>query len=480
MPSALPKYQQLAERTQRFLQATAQPGDRLLSIRDFAGREHVSISTAQRVYEELELRGLIESRPRSGYYFSSPASCCPKSLPVASQKMALPHNRQEWLAWLDNQGSREWQAHNYSAYFATGKPDTSMAGVQALNRILRRLTRNDHTGYMEYGPLLGDVTLREQLVQRVAQAGAAAEPDQLLVTCGGQEALYLAVNAITERGDLIAVESPAYHGIIGTLEHSGRKAIEIPTDSVIGINLAALELALDNLPIRAVMVSTAAQNPLGFTMSDANRQALVTLANDRDIALIEDDVHGELSFERNRSRSLRAFDTEDRVATCSSTSKTLAPGLRIGWIDAARWHGKAVDLKRVSTLRTSLLCQQAVAMHMAEGHYDRHVRLARPAYAQRCNAMRAAIYKHFPEGTRVSQPTGGFLLWVELPDNISGTELAEYALSRGIALSPGILYSNRRNYGHCIRLCFSRYNSKAQAESLQLLGQWLSCERVAS
>jgi len=473
MPSALPKYQQLAERTERFLQATAQPGDRLLSIRDFASREHVSISTAQRVYEELELRGLIESRPRSGYYFNSPPSFCPQTLPLASREITLPHNRKEWVEWLDNQGSKEWQVQRYSAFFATGQPDSSMAGVQTLNRILRRLTRNNNTDYLEYGPLLGDVTLREQLVHRAAQAGVVAEPDQQLVTCGGQEALYLAINASTQPGDLIAVESPAYHGVIGTIEQSGRKLIEIPTDPITGINLAALELALDNLTVRAVVVSTAAQNPLGFTMSDEHREALVTLANNRDIVLIEDDVHGELCFARNRTRSLRAFDTQDRVATCSSTSKTLAPGLRIGWLNAARWHDKAIEIKRVSSLRTSLLNQQAVALHMAEGHYDRHVRLARSAYALRCSAMRTAILKHFPAGTRVSQPTGGFLLWIELPDNISGTDLAEYALSRDIALSPGCLFSTRNHYGHCIRLCFSRYNSKAQAESLQLLGQWL-------
>jgi len=332
------KYQQLADQTQNLVQATGRPGERLLSIRDFASREHVSISTAQRVYELLELRGLIESRPRSGYYLAGKARSqrpkLPVDLPVASLEIPLPETRQEWL---DSQSSEAWHGRAFSACFAIGTPDVSLAGVRVLNRILRQLTRKDSSAIHGYGPLLGDMHLRRQLVQRLALAGAVSHSKALLVTSGGQEALYLAVNACTEPGDLIAVESPAYHGITGVVQGTGRRLIEIPTDPVTGIDLDSLHMALENLPIRALVLSTSAQNPLGFSMDDDRRRALMALANTYDIAVIEDDVYGELLYARSRDRCMRAYDTEDRVlnvekdlrARTLSRQRVLASAVRL-------------------------------------------------------------------------------------------------------------------------------------------------------
>jgi len=261
--------------------------------------------------------------------------------------------------------------------------------------------------------------------------------------------------------------------LISAIKQSGRQMVEIPTDSITGISLPALSLALEELPVKAIVVSSSVQNPLGCSMDDESRQQLVLLANSHDVALVEDDTHGELCYARQRQRNLSAFDTQDRVIVCGSFSKTLTPELRVGWLRAARWQEAALDFKRGVSARSALMPQQAIARHMAEGHYARHIRLSRETYAKRGRALRTAIAQCFPEGTRLSQPTGGFQMWIELPEEFSAMALAEYALSQGIAISPGRLFSHRGYYAHCLRLCYSRYQDENRV-SIELMGKWLS------
>lgn len=475
MPNTKPKYQLLADRTQDLLQSVGRPGDRVLSIRDYASREKVSISTAQRVYELLELRGLIESRPRSGYYLAGLEPPQRHTLPLSSMDIPVPGNRTEWL---ENEISVAWHAHKFSAFFASGVPDASLAGVKTLSRIIRQLTRADNNAFNTYGPLLGDLNFRHQLVKRMALAGAATDPDNLLVTSGGQEALHLALSVATEPGDLIAVESPTYHGITGAIQQLGRRLIEIPTDPTSGICLQSLQLALENLKVKGVVISSSAQNPLGYVMEDDRCRKLVQLANDHDIPVIEDDVYGELFYGRSRSRALRAYDTQDRVMTCGSVSKTLSPGFRVGWLEAGKWIEQAATIKRFSSMRTSVLGQMAMARHMEEGHYDRHLRLARTTYAQRAKHIQQAIKDHFPQECKMSRPRGGFMLWVELPPDCSGIDLANFGMEQSIALVPGVVFSNKGHYNNCIRLCYSRYIKSEHEPSIKVLGDWLTKSRV--
>ena len=461
-----PKYRQLAEQTQRHLEATGNAGDRLLSLRDFASREGVSMSTALRVYEELERSGVVESRQRSGYYLQR-SSVRQVALPTASCQIPVARNEKELTDGLQ---SSAWHAHRFTAYFASGTPDTALAGPRELGRMIRRVARRE---LENYGPLAGDAFLRQEIASRYVKAGMDMVSDELMVTSGAQEALFIAINITTQPGDLIAVESPTYHGLISAIKQSGRQMVEIPTDSATGINLPALGLALEELPVKAVVVSSSVQNPLGCSMNDESRQQLVAMANSHDVVLVEDDTHGELLYARQRQRNLSAFDTQERVIVCGSFSKTLAPELRVGWLKATRWIQSALDFKRAVSARSVLLPQQAIARHMAEGHYDRHIRLSRDTYAKRGRALRALVAQCFPHGTRISKPTGGFQLWVELPEQHSAMALAEYALSQGIAISPGRLFSHRGHYGHCLRLCYSKYHEDHCA-SIELMGKWLS------
>lgn len=460
-----PKYRQLAEQTQRHLETTGNAGDRLLSLRDFASREGVSMSTALRVYEELERNGVVESRLRSGYFLRRSA-VRQVALPTASREIPVARNEKELIDGLQ---SSAWHAHRFTAFFASGTPDTTLAGPRELGRIIRRVARRE---LENYGPVEGDALLRQEIASRSVKAGMEMDANELIITSGAQEALFISINILTNPGDLVAVESPTYHGLISAIKQSGRKMVEIPTDSATGINLPALGLALEELSVKAVVVSSSVQNPLGCSMNDESRQQLVALANAHDVALVEDDTHGELLYARQRQRNLGAFDTEDRVLVCGSFSKTLAPELRVGWLKTPRWRQAALDFKRAVSARSVLLPQQAIARHMAEGHYDRHIRLSRDTYAKRGRALRADIAQYFPSHTRISQPTGGFQMWIELPTGNSAMALAEHALSQGIAISPGRLFSHRGHYGHCIRLCYSKYQNENRG-SIALMGKWL-------
>ncbi len=424
------------------------------------------MSTALRVYEELERSGVVESRQRSGYFLRRSA-LRQVALPVASREIPVARNEQEMV---DGLHSSAWHAHRFTSFFASGKPDTSMAGPRELGRMIRRVAQRE---LMNYGPLAGDALLRQEIASRYVNAGMDTAADDLVITIGAQEALFISINVVTEPGDLIAVESPTYHGLISAIKQSGRRMVEIPTDAATGINLPALGLALEELPVKAVMVSSSVQNPLGCSMSDNNKRQLMDLANAHDVAVVEDDAHGELLYARQRQRTLRAFDTQDRVLVCGSFSKTLAPELRVGWLHTARWYAAVCDFKRAASARSALMPQQAVARLMAEGHYARHIRLARDVYAKRGRAMRARIAEYFPRRTCVAQPSGGFQLWVELPAGSSAMSLAEYALSQGIAISPGRLFSHRGHYGHCLRLCYANYQAEDRS-SIELMGEWLS------
>ena len=466
MRADTPKYRQLAEQTQRHLESTGRAGDKLPSLRDFASRECVSMSTALRVYEELERHGVVESRQRSGYFLQS-SVVSEVDLPMASREIPVARNEQELL---DGLHSSAWHTHRFTSFFASGKPDTSMAGPRELSRMIRRTAQRE---LMNYGPLVGDAFLRQEVSAHYLKGGMDIPADDLMITSGAQEALFIAINVITSPGDLIAVESPTYHGLISAIKQSGRQMVEIPTDSSSGISLAALSLALEELPVKAVIVSSSAQNPLGCSMSEENRQQLMAMANTHDIAVVEDDTHGDLLYARERQRNLSAYDTQDRVLVCGSFSKTLAPELRIGWLRAVRWQHAALDFKRAVSARSATMPQQAIARLMAEGHYGRHIRLARDVYAKRCRAMRSIVAECFPQGTRVAQPTGGYQLWVELPEGTSAMALAEYALSQGIAISPGGLFSHRGHYGHCLRLCYANYQAEHRT-SIELMGAWLT------
>ena len=301
----------------------------------------------------------------------------------------------------------------------------------------------------------GLLTLRRQIARRAVEVGVALSEHDLCTTIGATEALSLALRAVAKPGDVIAVESPAYFGVLQTIEGLGLRALEIPANPRTGLDVSAFEETLRLQQVRALVVTPTVGNPLGAIMPDEERERLVRITRRYDVPIIEDDVYAELVFDGSRPRPLRAFagpSEDSHVLLVGSVSKTLAPGYRVGWLAGGRWHDQIVRLKYSHTLACPNLPGMAVAEFLASGGYDRHLRRLRAALAGNVERYRETIATEFPEGTRVATPRGGFVLWVELPAGVDALQLYDQALRRRIVVAPGPLFSARQRFANYIRI----------------------------
>jgi DNA-binding transcriptional MocR family regulator len=298
----------------------------------------------------------------------------------------------------------------------------------------------------------GNADLRRQIAQRYLADGLQVHTDEIVITDGALEALNLCLGAVTRPGDSVIVESPTFYGALQALERLGLKAIEVPTHPREGVDLAALAHAIERHAPAACWLMTTFQNPLGSLMPAPKKKALVALLAEHGIPLIEDDVYAELYFGDRRPLPAKAFDTQGLVMHCSSFSKCLAPGYRIGWVAAGR-HAKAVARSKLtSTLGASAPVQAALAHYLERGGFDKHLRRLRLALAAQQAQMVQAVATHFPAGTRATRPAGGYFLWVELPDSVDALALHRAALAHGISVAPGPIFSASQAFANCVRL----------------------------
>ncbi len=429
-------------------QGLYRPGDRLPGVRRLAHQFGVSISTIVQAQRLLEDDGRIEARPRSGWYVRAqpwprpepPAISRPtvRPVPVTGQELVL----------------RLVQAANEPDLVQLGAavPAPDFLPTRAIQRALAAAARAGGTNLATYQFPPGCPELRRQIARRMADAGCQVAPDEVVVTSGCQEALILALRAVAAPGDVVAIESPSFYGLLQAIDSLGLKALEIPTDPATGISLEALELALEKWPVRACALTANFSNPLGGIMPVEKKRALVALLARHEIPLIEDDIYGDLGFDGERPPALRAFDETGGVIYCASFSKTLSPGLRLGWMLPGRWREQVEYLKYVTSLAAPTLSQRAVADFLHHGGYDRHLRQVRGAYARQVAVVSRAVGRYFPVGTRITRPHGGFVIWVELPAAIDALELCRRALERRISVAPGPVFSASGKYRNCLRL----------------------------
>jgi len=434
-------------------------------VRKLSQQFGVSISTVVQAQRLLEDEGRIEARPRSGYYVRTQPWPVPE-LPALSRplKRPTPVTGQELVLSLA-------QATNEADFVQLGAavPHPSFLPTRAIQRSLSSMARKYSNELSTYQFPPGDPELRRQIARRMAEAGCQTHPDEIVITSGCQEALTLCLQTIAKPGDVIAIESPAFYGLLQAIEVLGMKALEIPTDPQTGISLAALSLALEKWPVTACALVPNFSNPLGCTMPDENKQALVDLLAQHDIPLIEDDIYGDLGFDNTRPHAVSAFGDKASVLYCSSFSKSLSPGLRIGWVIPGKYREKIAYRKYVSSLATSTLSQYAIADFLKHGGYDRYLRQVRREYQRQVSIMIRAVGKYFPQETRVTQPRGGFVIWVELPDKVDSLQLCQQALEQRISIAPGPIFSATRKYCNFIRLnCAQPWNQALESAMITL------------
>ncbi|MCW8886729.1 MAG: PLP-dependent aminotransferase family protein [Motiliproteus sp.] len=460
-------YEQLCEElSSRIEQGYYQVGDKLPSIRAMSKEHEVSISTVQEAYQLLEANGLVQSKPKSGYYVLA-ASETP-SLPDISRPVQRPLEVSQWELVL-----KLLCSHEREGLVALGKgmPDVSAATLKPLLKILSDLNRHSDLRSLSYDSLRGSDELRLQIARLSVDSGCRLHPDDIVVTTGCQEALSCSMRAVTEPGDVVAVDSPSFYGSMQTIKALGLKALEIPTHPETGISLEALEMALEQWPVKAIQVTPVCNNPLGYTMPDERKRRLLYLAQQNDIPIIEDDIYGDLAYHYPRPRTIKSFDDDGRVMLCSSVSKTLAPGLRVGWVAPGRYGEMLLHMKYVSTAASATLPQRAVAEFIAQGGYERHLRKMRAQYQQGRDRMLDWIRRYFPSSTRVSYPQGGFLLWVELPEGFDSVKLNDRLLQQEISIAPGVLFSASGKYRNCMRLNFTEVADSRIETAISIIGE---------
>ena len=468
----LHRYQQLADDMADAIRTgTLRPGERLPSVRVVCAQRQVSPSTVFQAYGQLEALGLVEARARSGFFVRAtrrPQRAGPEAAPPRQD--ATPVAISELV--FDLLGStRDADVVPLGSAFPAPHlfPFDELARSGA--RAMRRLKASQITGALT----AGDEGLRLALRKRYALQGVPLADNELIITNGAMEALNLCLQAVTQPGDVVVVESPTFYAALQALERLNLQALEIATHPRDGIDLAALAEALERQPpqqpVKACWLMPSFQNPLGSLMPEDKKRELVALLARHQIPLIEDDVYAELHFGPQRPPPAKAFDGTGLVMHCSSFSKSLAPGYRVGWVAAGRFATAVQRLKLMTTLSAATPSQQALSEYLAQGGYDRHLRALRRSLEQQQAIALAAVAQHFPRGTRVSRPEGGYFLWAELPQEVDALALHRQALAQGISLAPGQIFSADRRFAHCVRINYGHPAHDRLQPALECVGR---------
>jgi DNA-binding transcriptional MocR family regulator len=477
-PSRKYLYEEVASRIAHWIeQGTFRPGERIPSVRQMSLQEGVSVNTILQAYLILEARGLIEARPQSGYYVRSNMQTA-----LLEPEMSTPEKDPSRVSLHELTLMLLGDTQNPNlVQLGTALPNPDLLPIRKINHILNSVVRQHNEQGNLYTLPPGIEALRLQIAHRMVTSGCDVSPADIVITSGGIEAIDLCLRAVCRPGDIVAVESPTYFGTLQSLEANRLRALEIPTHPREGISLDALQFAIEHTPVRACLVISNFSNPLGSCIPDEKKKELVQLLARCEIPLIENDAVGELYFQERRPKVAKAFDQAGLVLLCSSFSKDISPGLRIGWSVPGRFKAEVEWLKFTTSVGVGTFPQLAVAQYLASGNYDYHLRRIRREYAYNVSMMSQAVMRYFPPETRLTRPSGGFVLWIQLPEPVDSLELYALALKGGITLTPGYVFSATQQYSNFIRLnaaCWS-YEIERAIERLGVMIAELASRRPA-
>ncbi|MDD2744090.1 MAG: PLP-dependent aminotransferase family protein [Rhodocyclaceae bacterium] len=471
MSEEMLRYERLANELGSLIASgTLRPGDRLPSVRRLSDERRLSASTVVQALRQLEDRGLVEARPQSGFFVRHASAPRPEPSARTTLESAVQVDVTQRLVRILQTSTRPGMAP-----FAAALPAPSLLPVAALHRLYAGVARR-HPKLLEGGSHINmdEPALVRQLIKRSLSWGGPLAAEEIVITNSCTEALALALRAVTQPGDTVAVESPGYYLMLQLLESLGLQALEIPTDPRTGISIEALDLASRQGKVAACLLVANASNPLGSVMPDDSKRRLAKMAAERGFTVIEDDLYGDLHFSESRPWPIKAFDVAGNVILCSSFSKSLSPSLRLGFLAAGKHRAKIALQKTIISGGTNPITQHVLAEYLESGAYERHIRSLRRTYERQVAAMQDAVSRYFPASTRLSQPQGGFVLWVELPEEIDTMQLYEKAITQNLAFVPGELFSPSGMYRNCLRLNCGNPHTPEIESAIHRLGSLFS------
>ena len=465
-----PLYEQVASEFRRKIDlGVLRVGEKLPSVRALRNGRRVSTATVMEAYLRLERDGYVRVRDRSGFYVVQPPH---RTIPQPSTGRAVAPPLPVGISALVAEVLQQGGSHKL-VQLGVSTLDPSLLPMPRLNRAFRRALARWPQHSARYSDLSGAAALRRQIARRALALGTALDIDEVIVTAGGLDALNLALRAVAAPGDVVAVESPTYFGVLQALEAVGLSAVEIPADPRSGIDLGLLEHTLRRQRVKAVLTMTVCHNPLGTVMSDDAKKELVALTARHGVPIIEDGAYSELAFDERSRQPAKAFDQKGLVVFCGSFSKVLAPGLRLGWIEAGRFRDRIKALKGVTSGMTSALPQLAVAELLATRYYDRHIKRLRLLVGEQTRLYAQVLRDVLPPGTRMTAPAGGNLLWVQVP-GIDGTTVYRRLLQQGVGVFPGEIFSVRGKHRGFLRISCGAAWSASIERAIELLGKTVS------
>jgi len=478
MPSpSHPLYLQIAEALTRRLDSGEWPtGTRLPPVRQLALKYGVNNLTALHAYRWLEEQRRVVARARSGFFAAAPV------FPLSGEQTEVLPSPSTWVHIDDrvaNLLSLSSSALNVQLHMADA--DQSLYPATELARRLQHKLQRDPALLGAYLPLQAEKQLKAEMLKLSASYQLSLNPDQILMTNGSTEAIQLALRCLTKPGDVVAVETPVYFGLLQSLESLRLKVLEIPCTPQHGISLEALEFAMRHGPaISCLVVVPNFQNPTGALMPEENKKRLLGLAREHHFPIIEDDVFGDLYYGEERPVPLKAWDRDGSVIYCSSFTKSFAPALRLGWSSGGKYHKQLERLKVSNSYVTSALIQATMGDCLSSGLYARQVERMRLHLSQQSGKLRDSILASFPHGTTVTEPQGGMLLWVECPEGVNSLALLEQALAHSISFAPGPVFSAEARFSRCLRMNVGHPWTDKMANAIQQLGRMASAQLSSS
>ncbi len=460
-------YLEVAEGIARSIRSGVLPrGERIPSVRALATQQGVSVSTAIQAYRALEDARLIEARPRSGYFVAARPAPLPE--PETTQPPSASQSVQASAL-----AARVMQLSTDPRFVSFGAacPGPELFDQDRIRRAVSRavLRHRDHLARYAFGT--GQPELCRAIARHALAMGCRLDPERIVVVNGCRDALVLGLRAVTQPGDVVALESPTYFGLLEILRHLGLRALEIPTHPRHGMALDALQLALETQPVKAVLAVPTLGNPIGSCMPVAERRRLVRLVAEHDVPLVEDVIYNDLCDQPEYRRAVKSFDRSGHVMLCGSFSKTLAPGMALGWIEPGRWHSRVAELKAATSGAQTAVLELAMAELLSQPGNESHYRQLRAGFARQVDEARRIVGASFPKGTRITDPPGGYILWLELPPGVDGRALFEACLAEHIVIAPGSMFSSTDRYRHCVRLGVASTWGDAQRRALRRVGE---------